>query len=90
MGKLKYFLGIEIAQSNSDVVMSQRKYVLGILEETSMLDCKPIDTPMDPKCQACTWIEGVSTRSREISTISGETELPHHHPTEHFLSCEHS
>ena len=24
------------------------KYVLGILEETGMLDCKPVDTPMDP------------------------------------------
>ena len=48
MGKLKYFLGIEIAQSNSGVVLSQRKYVLDILEETGMLDCKPVDTPMDP------------------------------------------
>ena len=47
LGKLKYFLGIEIAQSNSGVVMSQKKYVLDILEETGMLDCKPIDTPMD-------------------------------------------
>ena len=46
--KLKYFLGIEIAQSKSGVVMSQTKYVLNILEETSMLDCKPIDTSMDP------------------------------------------
>ena len=45
--KLKYFLGIEIAQSNFGVVMSQRKYVLDILEETGMLDCKPIDTLMD-------------------------------------------
>ena len=27
LGKLKYFLVIEIAQSNSGVVMSQRKYV---------------------------------------------------------------
>ena len=46
-GKPKYFLGIEIAQSNSGVVMSQRKYVLDILEETGMLDYKPVDTPMD-------------------------------------------
>ena len=28
--------------------MSQRKYVLDILEEIGMLDCKPVDTPMDP------------------------------------------
>ena len=48
LGKLKYFLGIEIAQSNSGVVMSQRKYVLDILKETGMLDCKPVNTPMDP------------------------------------------
>ncbi|RVW96895.1 Retrovirus-related Pol polyprotein from transposon RE1 [Vitis vinifera] len=48
LGKLKYFLGLEIAQSNSGVVMSQRKYALDILEETGMLECKPVDTPMDP------------------------------------------
>ena len=48
LGKLKYFLGIEIAQSSSGVVLSQRKYALDILEETDMLDCKPVDTLMDP------------------------------------------
>ncbi|RVW60738.1 Retrovirus-related Pol polyprotein from transposon TNT 1-94 [Vitis vinifera] len=48
LGKLKYFLGIEIAQSSSGVVLSQRKYALDILEETDMLGCKPVDTPMDP------------------------------------------
>ncbi|RVW82293.1 Retrovirus-related Pol polyprotein from transposon RE1 [Vitis vinifera] len=47
LGQLKYFLGIEIAQSSSGVVLSQRKYALDILEETGMLDCKPVDTPMD-------------------------------------------
>ena len=47
LGKLKYFLEIEIAQSSSGVVLSQRKYVLDILEETGMLDFKPVDTPMD-------------------------------------------
>ena len=41
-------MGIEIAQSNSGVAMSQRKYVLEILEEIGMLDCKPVHTPMDP------------------------------------------
>ena len=30
------------------MVMSQKKYVLDILEETGMLDYKPVDTPMDP------------------------------------------
>ena len=48
LGKLKYFLGIEVAQSNSGVVISQRKYTLDILADTGMLDCKPVDTSMDP------------------------------------------
>ncbi|RVW17806.1 Retrovirus-related Pol polyprotein from transposon RE1 [Vitis vinifera] len=48
LGKLKYFLGIEITQSSFGVVLSRRKYALDILEETGMLDCKPVDTPMDP------------------------------------------
>ena len=46
--KLKYFLGIEVAQSNSRVVISQRKYTLNVLIDIGMLDCKPVDTPMDP------------------------------------------
>ena len=41
-------MGIEIVQSSSGVVISQWKYALDILEETGMLDCKPVDTPMDP------------------------------------------
>ena len=48
LGKLKYFLGIEVAQFNFGVVISQRKYTLDILADTGMLDCKPVDTPMDP------------------------------------------
>ncbi|RVW75530.1 putative mitochondrial protein [Vitis vinifera] len=48
LGKLKCFLGLEIAQYSSGVVMSQRKYALDILEETGMLECKLVDTPMNP------------------------------------------
>ena len=48
LGKLKYFLGNEVVQSNSGVVISQRKYTFEILTDTGMLECKPVDTPMDP------------------------------------------
>ena len=48
LGKLKYFLGIEVAQSQHGILISQRKYALDILEETGMLDCKPVETSMDP------------------------------------------
>ena len=44
LGKLKYILGIDITQSSSSVVISQRKYALDILEETGVLEYRPIDT----------------------------------------------
>ena len=40
-------IGIEVARSNSRVVISQMKYTLDILADTGKLDCKPVDTPMD-------------------------------------------
>ena len=46
LGRLKYFLGIEVLRSNKGIFISQRKYVLDLLAETGMLDCKPIETPI--------------------------------------------
>ena len=48
LGKLHYFLGIEIARSKEGISLSQRKYVKDILEETNLLGSKPVETPMDP------------------------------------------
>ena len=48
LGNLRYFLGIEVAQSKDGIVISQRKYALDILEETGMQNCRPVDSPMDP------------------------------------------
>ena len=44
LGPLKYFLGVEVSQSNKEIFLSQRKYVLDLLQETGMLACQPIDT----------------------------------------------
>ena len=47
LGNLKYFLGMEIARSKKGITVSQRKYVLDLLNEIGMLGCKPAETPMD-------------------------------------------
>ena len=44
LGGLKYFLGIEVARSKQGIFLSQRKYILDLLAETGMLECKPADT----------------------------------------------
>ena len=46
-GKLKYFLGIEVARSKQGVFISLQKYVIDLLKETSMMASKPIATPIE-------------------------------------------
>ncbi|RVX15345.1 Retrovirus-related Pol polyprotein from transposon TNT 1-94 [Vitis vinifera] len=40
--------GMEVGKTKEGIVVTQRKYVLDLLQETGMLGCKPVDTPMDP------------------------------------------
>ncbi|CAL8167743.1 unnamed protein product [Prunus armeniaca] len=44
LGSLKYFLGVEVTRSKHGLFLSQRKYVMDLLANTGMLDCKPADT----------------------------------------------
>lgn len=47
LGRLRYFLGIEVTRSDKGIFISQRKYVLDLLKETGMLGCAPANTPME-------------------------------------------
>ncbi|XP_019054245.1 PREDICTED: uncharacterized protein LOC109115066 [Nelumbo nucifera] len=47
LGKVKYFLGIEVARSRHGVNLCQRKYVLDLFEEIRLLGAKPAKTPME-------------------------------------------
>ena len=47
LGKLKYFLGIEVVYSRHDIFISQRKYILDLLKETGKLRCKTIGVPIE-------------------------------------------
>lgn len=38
---------MEVVQSKKRIYVSRRKYILNLLEKTGMLDCKPLNTPMD-------------------------------------------
>ena len=46
LGELRYFLGIEVTRSGDEIFISQKKYILDLLAETGMIDCKSADTPM--------------------------------------------
>ena len=47
LGKLKYFLGIEVARSKQGIFISQQKYVIDLLRETCMMASKPVAIPIE-------------------------------------------
>src|SRR4051812_23215424 len=47
MGHSKYFLGIKFAYRSGKISLSQRKYVLDLLQKTGQLGCKPESTPVE-------------------------------------------
>ncbi len=42
-----YFLEIEVARSDTRIFISQRKYILDLLDEIGMLGCKPAESPIE-------------------------------------------
>ena len=46
LGVLNYFIGIEVARSKAGILLFQRKYLLDLLTEVGLLECKPVDTPI--------------------------------------------
>ena len=46
LGLARYFLGIEIAKSNSGIFLNQRKYILDILVDARLTAAKPAKFPL--------------------------------------------
>lgn len=46
--RLRYFLRMEVMRNNNRIAMSQRKYILELLKETSLLGYQPAEMPVDP------------------------------------------
>jgi len=51
LGKLKYFLGLEITRTHDGIHLCHKKYALEILDDVGMLGAKPTTTPMQKKAE---------------------------------------
>ncbi|KAD6796258.1 hypothetical protein E3N88_07154 [Mikania micrantha] len=48
MSDIKFFLGLQIDQTEDGIFIHRTKYIQDVLKCFSMLDCKPISTPIQP------------------------------------------
>ncbi|KAL4568673.1 hypothetical protein LXL04_024288 [Taraxacum kok-saghyz] len=51
LGKMRYFLGIEVVQNSAGIHISQRKYAADMLTRFNMRDCNAVVNPMVPGCK---------------------------------------
>jgi hypothetical protein len=49
LGLMHYFLGLEVWQSPERIFLNQGKYTVKILKRFDMLECTPMNTPMEAK-----------------------------------------
>nr|GEV68588.1 putative reverse transcriptase, RNA-dependent DNA polymerase [Tanacetum cinerariifolium] len=47
LGPLNYFLGISVTRDSSGLFLSQKKYVVEILDKAHMVNCNPSQTPIN-------------------------------------------
>lgn len=46
LGSLSYFLGIELVHKDSDILLSQKKYILELLQRANLSHAKPVSSPI--------------------------------------------
>ena len=46
LGKLNYFLGVEVIPNDHGTLLCEQHYILDILKSTKMIEAKPVSSPM--------------------------------------------
>ena len=72
LGELKYFLGIEVIKCINGWMLSQKKYMVDMLKEFNMYDCKPMQTPMQERMTLDTIKNDALTNVKMYQQIVGK------------------
>ncbi|XP_014661299.1 uncharacterized protein LOC106804527 [Setaria italica] len=73
LGTLHHFLGMHVQQSGDGLLLSQRQFMLEILDHAGMTDCTPCATPIDtnPKLSAAVGVPLTATAASDYRSLAG-------------------
>ncbi|KAG6531025.1 hypothetical protein ZIOFF_004795 [Zingiber officinale] len=71
LGLLSYYLGIEVEQQKSRILIRQSAYAKKILSQFQMSDCNATKQPMEPKTQLHKDLEGTPIDATEYRRVIG-------------------
>ncbi|KAG6518159.1 hypothetical protein ZIOFF_021561 [Zingiber officinale] len=71
LGLLSYYLGIEVEQQKSRILLRQSVYAKKILSQFQMADCNATKQPMEPKTQLHKDLEGTPIDATEYRRVIG-------------------
>ncbi|XP_070036406.1 uncharacterized mitochondrial protein AtMg00810-like [Nicotiana tomentosiformis] len=58
VGHMSCYLGLEVKQIEDEIFISQESYTKEILKKFNMLDCNPVNTPMESRTKLSKFNEG--------------------------------
>ncbi|GJW75397.1 uncharacterized mitochondrial protein-like protein [Tanacetum coccineum] len=88
LGRLYYFLGLEVISTPSGLFLSQSKYPYDILDRAKLLDCKLVGTPLATTTQLSTLGSLYSDPTLYRSLVGALQYLTITHPTSLMLSTK--
>jgi Reverse transcriptase (RNA-dependent DNA polymerase) len=71
LGLMSYFLGLEVRQENSGIFVSQEAYAKEILKKFKMVECNPVNTPVESGTKLSRYDEGKAVDATLYRSLVG-------------------
>lgn len=88
LGKMRFFLGIEVLQNSDGISICQREYVLEILKRFGMMESNSVSSPIVPGCKVSKDEKGVAVDETYYKQLVGSLMyLTATRPDMMFVTC---
>ena len=89
LGKMRFFLGIEVLQKPNGIFICQRKYATDVLKRFGMSDSKPVTSPIVPGFKISRDTNGAAVDDTYYKQIVGSLMyLTYNYTPRHYVQCK--